>query len=366
MPLESAPGSPIGETREPVEVVFLHDDPGSASARVRVLDHLPGLAAHGVHGRLVALPKGRGRGAALDAAREADVVVLERRLLGERDLVRLRRAARALVLDLDDATWERPGAAGLGGAWSRWRGRRRLADALRAADLVLAGSEHLRAVARGAGHPRVRLVPPVAPRVAPAPPRPAGRAVRLVWTGSRSTLPYLEALDGVLAAVARRAAAAGVDVRLDVVADAPARLPSFGGSTTHLPWSLEAEARALAGADVGLYPLAGDAWSRGKCAYKLRLYMAHGLPSVAARAGAGVEVLEAPEAGLLADDDGEWVAALGRLVLDPALRARLGVRARGLALARDDHGARTASLAGALREAAAVGKSRLPRPGAAW
>jgi len=190
-----------------------------------------------------------------------------------------------------------------------------------------------------------------------------------VWTGSASTLPYLERLDGVLAAAARRASAAGVDLRLDVVADVPARLPALGERARWVPWSLEAEAATLAAADVGLYPLAADAWSQGKCAYKLRRYMAWGLPSVASRGGAGVEVLEAPEAGLLADDEGEWLAALGQLAHDAPLRRRLGARARGLSLARDDHDGRTRTLALALREAAEVGRLRietLPSPRGPW
>lgn len=342
---------------------FLLADPEGASARVRVTDRLAGLDLAGVDARAVPLGRGAARRAAIEAASAADVVVLERRLLGEADLVTLRRSARALVLDLDDATWTRPagraGALDLGRLIGDWRGRRRLADAARAADLVLVGNVHLRAELRRL-HPRVRVVAPTTP--APAlPARSAGApgVVRLVWTGSASTLRYLERLDGVLAAAAGRAAAAGVDLRLDVVADVPARLPALGGRARFVPWSLEAEAATLAAADVGLYPLAADAWSQGKCAYKLRRYMAWGLPSVASRGGAGVEVLEAPEAGLLADDEGEWLAALGRLAHDAPLRRRLGARARGLALARDDHEARTRTLALALREAAEAGRLRI-------
>lgn len=356
-----------------VSATFLVADPAGASARVRVADRLTGLERAGVDARSVPLGRGAARRAAIDAAGASDVVVLERRLLGEADLVSLRRSARALVLDLDDATWTRPGrpaALDLGRLLGDWRGRRRLHDAARAADLVVVGNVHLRAELRRL-HPRVRLVAPTtaAPgggldRAAAAP-----GVVRLVWTGSASTLPYLERLDGVLAAAARRASAAGVDLRVDVVADVPARLPALGGRARWVPWSLEAEAAALSAADVGLYPLAADAWSQGKCAYKLRRYMAWGLPSIASRGGAGVEVLEAPEAGLLADDEGEWLAALGQLALDAPLRRRLGARARGLALARDDHEARTRTLGLALREAAEVGRLRietLPSPRRPW
>ncbi|MCO5171524.1 MAG: glycosyltransferase [Planctomycetes bacterium] len=329
-----------------LRAAFVSGDPGSASARVRVLEHLPGLAALGVTGELLALPRGRlARRRLFAGLAGRDVVVLGRRLLGEGDLVALRRAARALVLDLDDALWARPFRRG-----GDRRGQVRLADALRAVDVVIVGSAALRDELRGR-HPRVRVLAPTTP---PPPPRaeggsPPGDRVRLVWTGSRATLPYLEALAPVL-----RALCAEAPVALEVVADAPPALPP-GVPVTFTPWSPEAEEAALRRADIGLYPLTGDPWSRGKCGYKLRRYMAFGLPSVASRAGAGLEALEPPEAGLVADDEGEWLRALRTLVGDPALRRRMGVRARGLALTRDGHADRTRALAGILREAAAIG-----------
>ncbi|MBX3469797.1 MAG: glycosyltransferase family 4 protein [Planctomycetes bacterium] len=353
-PASGPPAGPLDRPGAPLTAAFVSGDPGSASARVRVLDHLPGLAARGITGELLALPRGPLARRRLFAGLSGrDVVVLGRRLLGEGDLVALRRAARALVLDLDDALWARPFRPG------GRRGPARLADALRAVDLVVVGSGALRDELRGR-HPRVRVLASSTPAPASSTPelepRPAGPEVRLVWTGSRSTLPYLEGLGPVLRALAREA-----PVALEVVADAPPDLP--GVPVTFTPWSLPAEEAALRRADVGLYPLAGDAWSRGKCAYKLLRYMAFGLPSVASRAGAGLETLDPPEAGLVADDEGEWLRALRTLAGDPALRRRMGVRARGLSLARDGHLDRTRSLERILREAARIGRDRgLHRP----
>ncbi len=341
------------EERRPVTVAFVTGDPGSASARVRVLDRLPGLARHGVTGELLALPRGwLARRRFYRSLAAYDVVVLARRLVGEGDLVALRRAARALVLDLDDAVWTRPF-----GRRDR-RAAARFADAVRAADVVVVGSAALRDEVRGRhGHPLVRLVPPTSPlpeQVAPGAGAGAG-PLRLVWTGSRSTLPYLEALGGILEVFGREA-----PLRLEVVADAPARLPA-GVPVTFTPWSLEAEDAALRRADVGLYPLRGDAWSQGKCAYKVRRYMAFGLPTVASRAGGGLETMDPPEAGLVADDEGEWLRALRQLAGDPALRRRMGVRARALAVAREAPAERDRSLARILREAASIGTRRANR-----
>lgn len=345
--------------RDRSSVAFVSGDPEGSSARVRALDHLTGLAALDVQGELLALPRGwLARRRLFAALGRYDVVVLARRLLGEGDLVALRRAARALVLDLDDAVWTRPFRASQAGHTER-RLRRRFADALRASDLVVVGSAALRDELRGR-HPRVRVVPPTSlvPPAAPHGGQGAGQPVRLVWIGSRATLPYLESIGPVLRALAREA----VPFHLEVVADAAPSLPREV-QVTFTPWSLEAEAGALARADVGLYPLAGDAWSRGKCAYKVRRYMAFGLPTIASRHGAGLEALDPPEAGLMADDEGEWLRALRTLLADPALRRRLGARALGLALTRDGHGDRTLTLASILGEAAAIGRARAGNSG---
>ena len=64
-----------------MRVAYLVSDPSSASARVRIANHLPGLAARGIHGEIVPLPKGIwARRGPLASVRDHDVVVLHRRL----------------------------------------------------------------------------------------------------------------------------------------------------------------------------------------------------------------------------------------------------------------------------------------------
>jgi len=328
-----------------ITAVFLVEDPGSASARTRGHALLPGLAREGVAARVEGVARGllarRRQFAALAAA---DVVVLGRKLLRDGDLLRLRRAARALVFDFDDALPERPtDSKRKGPSWTR---RRRFAAVLRAADIVIAGSAALRELA--ADHPRVRVLPVAVELPATVPARSRGDGVAspvtILWTGSRSTLVYLERLRVPLAALRRRRPLAA----LEVVADAA---PSLEGAT-FTPWSLASEEAALARADLGVMPLADDAWSRGKCGLKVALYLAWGLPVVSSRYGAGLELVDAPHTGLLADDEGEWLAALFALVSDPERRALMGARARADAAARLSLDARVRSWANVLREAA--------------
>jgi len=333
-----------------IRAAFVTLDAAAPSTRVRVLDHLAGLARAGVRGEVVVLPRGwRARRRRL-ATLDHDVVVLLRVLLGEGDLVRLRRAAAGLVLDVDDAVTVRPGGR------PSARLRRRYLATLRAVDLVVAGSLALREDAARV-HPRVRLIPPASP--SGAPPRTAagrGGPFRAVWTGSRHTLPYLEALGPALLEAARRVPS----LELVVLADRPPRLP--GVRVRFVPWSAAAEDEALASADVGLYPLPQDRWAAGKCAYKVRRYMAFGLPTVASGVGGGGEALDAgglPAGVLVAGGPGgRWAEALASLAADPARRARLGRLARSTALGRDALCSRTRTLVRVLREAAAIGERR--------
>jgi glycosyltransferase involved in cell wall biosynthesis len=71
-------------------------------------------------------------------------------------------------------------------------------------------------------------------------------------------------------------------------------------------------------------PLADGSWERGKCGYKSVQYMAAGLPVVASRVGASAGLVVEGETGILVSSHDEWVAALERLVADPALRRRWG------------------------------------------
>src|SRR5690606_27329924 len=95
--------------------------------------------------------------------------------------------------------------------------------------------------------------------------------VTLGWIGSRSTLPYLEALRPALEDLAQRRR----QVRLKVICDA---FPEFAHiPVIHVPWSEATEAAEVAACDIGLMPLSDDQWSRGKCGLKILQYQAAAL-----------------------------------------------------------------------------------------
>jgi len=140
------------------------------------------------------------------------------------------------------------------------------------------------------------------------------------WIGSPSTAPYLAELVGPLAIVAREGS-----VRLVVIGG---KAPQISGVTVEeVAWREEDEVTQLNGFDVGVMPLPDDDWARGKCAFKLIQYMACGVPVIASRVGANVDVVTA-DCGVLVASELEWVEALRLLRDRPGLRQAMGEAAR--------------------------------------
>jgi glycosyltransferase involved in cell wall biosynthesis len=93
-------------------------------------------------------------------------------------------------------------------------------------------------------------------------------------------------------------------------------------------WSLDREVELFNTCDVGVYPLADDEWSKGKCGFKAIEFMACGVPVVAAAVGVNKEIVQDGVNGFLAATPAEWIDKLGRLLADPDLRRRFAVAGR--------------------------------------
>jgi len=150
--------------------------------------------------------------------------------------------------------------------------------------------------------------------------RAANSQFTVGWIGSPSTAPYLAELVGPLAIIAREGS-----VRLVVIGG---KAPQISGVTVEeVAWREEDEVTQLNGFDVGVMPLPDDDWARGKCAFKLIQYMACGVPVIASRVGANVDVVTA-DCGVLVASELEWVEALRLLRDRPGLRQAMGEAAR--------------------------------------
>lgn len=306
-----------------MHLVALVDSPDHVCCRYRVAAFLPWLEQAGHTLELCSLPRSGWSRWRLFRRLAGASVVLQRQLLPGWQLALLRRYARHLVFDLDDAVFLRDSYAKRG--LHHPRKLRRFAATVRVCDAVVAGNGYLAEnAARWTASDRVHLIPTC---VDPDLYRPrstdsASDGRTLVWVGSSSTLQGLEAIAPLLDGLGLTFPG----LRLAVICD---RFPSFA----HLPvlprpWDAATEAEEIAAGDIGVSWVPDDLWSRGKCGLKVLQYMAAGLPVIANPVGVHVEMVIPGTTGFLATTAEEWQAAAARLVGDASLRHRMGLAGR--------------------------------------
>lgn len=251
----------------------------------------------------------------LARARSADVVLVQRSMfrIGSPPLLeRLARRAlrKPLVLHCDDA---------LHAVAPGYRAR------LAAASCVVTGSDEVERAARAAAVPVRRLEGSIDVARYPLRRHESRDPVVVGWVGY-GPQHFLPAFAPALARVP------GVEYR--IVGDSEYVPAGSRGSFER--WRLDREYAAFSGLDVGIMPLEDTAYNRGKEAYKLKEYMAAGLPVVCSPVGHNATVVEHGVTGFHAASDDDWVEYLTMLARDHTLRARLGAAARRVAEERYD------------------------------
>ena len=259
--------------------------------RYRIAAFRPHIEAAGHQLVVCALPKGfLTRWRELSKAGAADVVILQRKLLSRVEVAWLRRKARRLVFDFDDAIWLRDSHSGKGFHDAKRIGRFRAI--VRAADLLVAGNSILAAHARRVGDPSRVVEIPTCIDIA-------------------KYIPIGKSIPGL---------------RFKVICD---RFPQFERLPVDaVAWNAATEACELASADIGIAWVPDDSWSRGKCALKVLQYHAAGLPVVANPVGVQSEIVRPAVNGFLASTKEDWVAAIRGLAADAQCRHRLGMAGR--------------------------------------
>jgi hypothetical protein len=259
----------------------------------------------------------------LHKAKDADVVILQRKLMPLWQIYLLRTWANRLIFDFDDAVFQRDSNSAKGSAsWSRLARFRAVAYE---ADLVIAGNDYLRRAALDCTWPdRLCVVPTCidTKKYRPAVHKRTGLQARLVWIGQQTTLQSLGKAEGEMAAIARRMP--GMEFRQ--ICDRSAAMAGF--NVVLRPWSEKTEAGELAQGDIGIAWMPDDSWSLGKCGLKVLQYMAAGLPVVANPVGIHKEMIIDGETGYLADTPDAWAEAVARLAFNPLLRKKMGDAAR--------------------------------------
>lgn len=298
--------------------IALVEDPQHVCCRYRLTAFRPFLEQAGHSLELRSLPRRWWQRVALFRRLRGANVILQRRLLATWQIMLLRRAAKRLLFDVDDALFLRDSYAARG--LHDRRRLRRFAATVRRADAVIAGNAFLAEnAARFTDAARVHIIPTcVDPKRYPLSTFSRRGEIDLVWVGSSSTLRGLEAIAPLLEAMGQSIPG----LRLKLICDRFLQLNHL--PIAAVPWSEADEAAEIAAADIGISWLPDDLWSRGKCGLKVLQYMAAGLPVLANPVGVQVEMVRHGETGFLVETPQQWIEAARRLADDAELRRRLG------------------------------------------
>jgi glycosyltransferase involved in cell wall biosynthesis len=292
-----------------------------ADGRLMSLLHQPGHIAQKIAGTIAGFVRQAG---AVARAGQVDVILIHRTacLAGPALLERLLSLWRRPVLfDFDDAIYLRD-ASGANSLFDRLKFPGKTATLCRLSSVVVAGSEYLAAYARR-HNPRVVVVPTSIDTDLYVPLERERRSgpVTIGWTGSATSLAYLEMFAPVLRDLLRRR-----DVAIQVQSNRPPVLS--GVPVIWRPWGSKTEVQEICRYDIGIKPMPDTPWSRGKCPMKELQYMALGIPAVCSAVGTSVEVIQDGENGFLAANEEQWLEHLIRLIDDPALRRKIGLAGR--------------------------------------
>lgn len=147
------------------------------------------------------------------------------------------------------------------------------------------------------------------------------KRITVGWTGSFSTLKYLEPVIPILKKLQEK-----YDFDIKVICN---QKPGFEiKNLQYVEWSEENEVTELATCQIGLMPLTNDEWSEGKCGFKLIQYLALEIPAVSSPVGVNKKIIEDGINGYLCNTDEDWYKAIEKMILDPSLRKSMGIEGR--------------------------------------
>ncbi len=303
-----------------MDLLVVTNNPTNASFRERIEVHLDMLRENGIDCEVAKLPPDfLGRRKLFKRTARFDSVFLHRKILNLRDAFWLRRYSRNIIYDFDDAVMysaRKPESCCL----SR---QRRFRRSVELADLVIAGNPYLAEHAQKF-NPRVEVLPTglnTKAYTVETKPENDGK-IRLVWIGSKSTLPYLAEIKPALEEIGARFD----NVILRIICDTFFDLRNM--RVEKHQWHKQTEVFDLITSDIGLAPLPDDRFTRGKCGFKILQYAAAGLPVIASPVGVNAEYVGDSVTGFHAASTSEWVNSISRLVGYAELRKSMGRQER--------------------------------------
>jgi glycosyltransferase involved in cell wall biosynthesis len=241
-----------------------------------------------------------------------DVIFVQRHCLDEFILKKTTRRC-PLIFDFDDAIYlDR----------SNKSAYRKAGNMVKYAHQVIVSTPFLNNFCREFGKIAWIIPTPVETDLIIPSPRQEDRLPTIGWIGSTWTTNYLKIVEPVLQQLSKER-----DFRFLSVG---AKSGYFieGVDCQNIKWEFGIEPKVLSEIDIGIMPLPDEDYAAAKGGYKIYLYMAAGIPSVASPVGVNDLIIANGENGFLASSEGEWLRILKLLIDDKDLRNKLGQNGR--------------------------------------
>jgi len=304
-----------------MKVLFLIQGYSVAASRYRVLQYIPYLKSKGVEITLSLYPRTLKENIRFFyRLPQYDIVFLQRKRFNQPRLELLKRRAKQIVYDFDDAVMYRNSKAEDPVSQTR---RRRFVQMIKASDLVIAGNEFLKREALPFNS-NVEVIPtPIDQDRYPLKDYSIQKErVTIGWIGDHGSIHYLEKMKPLFERIGKQYP----HVELKIVCDAFFDCEAM--KVVKKMWRLEEEVEDLQGFDIGVMPLVEDPWSWGKCGLKIVQYQGVGVPVVCTPVGINQDLVEDGRSGFWAMTAEEWEEKLSLLIESDRLREKMGREGR--------------------------------------
>ncbi len=226
---------------------------------------------------------------------------------------------KKIIYDFDDAIWlPDPNENSPLLRFIKWKSKVRLI--CRWSWKVSAGNEYLADFA-GQYCDSVVVIPTVVNTDYHVPAPQKNNKITIGWTGSHTTLQYLNPLVPTLDRLCKK-----YDISFAVIANKDPELPIAGFK--FIAWDQSREVSDLQQFDIGIMPLTDDIWSQGKCGFKAIQYGATGIPALLSPVGVNKDVVKNNVSGYWCNTPDEWESRLEELIKSSTLRKEMGEAGR--------------------------------------
>ena len=96
----------------------------------------------------------------------------------------------------------------------------------------------------------------------------------------------------------------------------------------YVKWTPENEVFTIQNMTIGIMPIDDTEWSKGKCSYKMLLYMSCAIPVVVSNFGMNKEVLGKGNVGFGCNINSDWISNLNKLLENQDLANEMGMNGR--------------------------------------